>query len=162
VRVVADTGPLNYLVLIGCIDVLPKLYRRVMLPEVVRDELRHASAPKPVRDWMAEAPGWVEVAATTPLPNDPALQKIGAGERAAIALALSSRADLVLLDDRRGVAAAYAAGLEVVGTIGVLDRGADRGLVDLPAAVARLHQTNFRCRPDMLDALLAQRRTKKP
>ena len=30
--VIADTGPINYLVLIGCIDVLPALFEKVTLP----------------------------------------------------------------------------------------------------------------------------------
>jgi predicted nucleic acid-binding protein len=46
------------------------------------------------------------------------------------------------MDDRQGVAVASAAGLRVIGTIGVLDRAALRGLIDLPAAVARLRETN--------------------
>jgi hypothetical protein len=44
----------------------------------------------------------------------------------------------------------------------VLDREALRGLIDLPAVVARLRETNFRYRPELLDALLAQHATKKP
>lgn len=40
--VVADTTPVNYLVLLGHIEVLPALYGRVMIPESVRDELVHA------------------------------------------------------------------------------------------------------------------------
>ena len=64
------------------------------------------------------------------------------------------RADLVLMDDRAGVAAATAQGLATVGTIGLLDRAARRGLVEIGPAVAGLKATNFRCRPEMLDALL--------
>jgi len=37
--VVADTGPLNYLVLIDAIELLPKLFKRVFTPEAVRAEL---------------------------------------------------------------------------------------------------------------------------
>jgi predicted nucleic acid-binding protein len=66
------------------------------------------------------------------------------------------------MDDRQGVAAASAVGLRVIGTIGVLDRAALRGLIDLPAVVARLRETNFRYRPELLDALLAQHAAKKP
>jgi predicted nucleic acid-binding protein len=32
-RVVADTGPLNYLALIGAIDLLPKLFDKIVVPE---------------------------------------------------------------------------------------------------------------------------------
>jgi len=161
VLVVADTGPPHYLVLIGVIDLLPKLFGRVVLPEIVRDELRHTRMPYVVRRWMADTPAWIEFAATPAL-GDVSSPNLGAGERAAIALALSRRADLVLMDDRQGVAAASAVGLRAIGTIGVLDREALRGLIDLPAVVARLRETNFRYRPELLDALLAQHATKKP
>jgi hypothetical protein len=36
--VVADTGPINYLILIGHIGILPALFEKVILPAVVRDE----------------------------------------------------------------------------------------------------------------------------
>ncbi len=158
--VVADAGPPHYLLLIGVIDVLPKLFGRIVLPEIVRDELRHSHAPVAVRRWMAETPAWIEFAATPPL-GDLSLPDIGAGERAVIAIAVSRHADLVLIDDRKGVAAATAADLRVIGTIGVLDRAALRGMIDLPIAVGRLRATNFRCRPELLDALLAQHEAKK-
>ena len=37
--VVADTGPINYLVLIGRVDILPVLFEHVILPAAVRNEL---------------------------------------------------------------------------------------------------------------------------
>ena len=53
--VVADAGPLHYLVLTGDIELLPKLFERVLVPQVVRDELANAEAPQAVRDWIARA-----------------------------------------------------------------------------------------------------------
>jgi len=43
--VVADTGPLHYLVLTGDTELLPKLFEHVLVPRVVRDELADAEAP---------------------------------------------------------------------------------------------------------------------
>jgi predicted nucleic acid-binding protein len=37
--VIADTGPINYLILIGEIDVLPALYDRVLISPSVQGEL---------------------------------------------------------------------------------------------------------------------------
>ena len=37
--VIADTSPINYLILIEHIDILPALFEKVILPSVVRDEL---------------------------------------------------------------------------------------------------------------------------
>jgi predicted nucleic acid-binding protein len=59
--VIADTGPVNYLVLIGHIAILPEMFEKVILPSIVRDELAKPKAPLPVRNWIANAPAWVEV-----------------------------------------------------------------------------------------------------
>jgi hypothetical protein len=48
--VVADTGSLHDLVLIGQIDLLPRLFAAVTVPMVVRDKLLHPNTPQPVRD----------------------------------------------------------------------------------------------------------------
>jgi predicted nucleic acid-binding protein len=37
--VVADTGPINYLILIGCIELLPGLFEKVILPPPMQAEL---------------------------------------------------------------------------------------------------------------------------
>jgi predicted nucleic acid-binding protein len=39
VLVIADTGSVNNLLLVGHIDILPALFGNVILPSVVRDEL---------------------------------------------------------------------------------------------------------------------------
>jgi predicted nucleic acid-binding protein len=59
--VVPDAGPLHYLVLTGDIELLPKLFERVLVPQVVRDELANAEVRQAVRDWIARAPGWLDV-----------------------------------------------------------------------------------------------------
>jgi predicted nucleic acid-binding protein len=153
--VVADTSPLRYLVQIDQIDLLPQLFEKMFIPAVVCDELRHASAPKAVRGWMRSMPGWLEVSAVG-ASDDPSLATLDEGEKSAIALGLSLEADLLLIDDRRGVAAARAKGFEVIGTLGVLDLAARRDIVDLAEALARLRTTNFRRREELFDALLNQ------
>jgi predicted nucleic acid-binding protein len=45
--VIADTGPINYLILICCIDLLPVLFEKVILPEPVQAELSAPSASNP-------------------------------------------------------------------------------------------------------------------
>jgi len=155
-RVVADAGPLNYLVLIDAVDVLPKLFGAISVPQAVAMELQHPRAPQAVRQWMAEMQSWVSVCPPETASFNGA-SKLDEGERATIALALSWPADLVLMDERDGVAAARALGLNTVGTIGVLDRAARRGLLDLRQAVSRLRATNFRGSPSLFAALLAPR-----
>lgn len=43
--VIADTGPLHYLILIGHIDLLPVLFEKVLLPATVQSELASGKAP---------------------------------------------------------------------------------------------------------------------
>jgi predicted nucleic acid-binding protein len=110
--------------------------------------LADADAPAPVRAFIAQKPAWLEVRPNPDRGNDNASDPIlDEGERAAIALAKAIRADLILMDDRAGVAIAYRHGLTVTGTLGVLDLAARRGLLDLAAAFAKLRATNFRYPP---------------
>jgi predicted nucleic acid-binding protein len=109
--VVADTGPLNYLVLIGESDILPKLFESVFVPEAVRAELRHREAPPTVRAWAERPPAWLDVRSVPAVADDdPALRALDDGERAALALARALRADLILMDDRAAVAVALSKG----------------------------------------------------
>jgi predicted nucleic acid-binding protein len=150
---IADTGPVNYLILIGHIDLLPALFEKVILPSSVHGELASRKAPPPVRQWIAAPPAWLEVRTTLGLPEDASLINIDPGEKAAIQLATSLYADLLLMDDRRGVSAALRKGLRVTGTLGVLDRAAERGLVDFEQAIQKLEGTNFRRPVAVLEAL---------
>src|SRR5438270_13732173 len=98
--VVADTGPLNYLVLIEAIDVLPRLFEQILVPAAVYDELEHADAPAPVRAFVEQRPAWLEVRPNPDRSDDASDPVLDEGERAAIALATSIGADLILMDDR--------------------------------------------------------------
>jgi len=56
--VIADTGPINYLILIGHVDLLPRLFERVVLPSAVQAELANSLAPPAVQRWIADFPAW--------------------------------------------------------------------------------------------------------
>ena len=75
--IVADTSPINYLILIHEIDVLPKMYGSVLIPRTVRDELVQPSAPQLVRSWIEHLPIWFEVRNPLAIP-DPSLAKLDA------------------------------------------------------------------------------------
>lgn len=155
--VVSDTGPVNYLILIEHIEILPGLFEKVIIPDVVFRELTHPNAPDVVRGWIQDPPSWLEV--REPLPEtdlDSPVRSLDAGERAAILLARELGADLLLMDDREGVAAAQSMGLAVTGTIGLLYLAARRGLLDLSEAFERLRHTSFRC-PDRIMVELLNR-----
>lgn len=115
--VVSDTSPLHYLILCGAQDILPRLFRQVVIPPTVFRELQQPNTPPPVREWAAALPEWVAVQSpkTVNLKLD-----VDAGELEAICLAQEIHADAVLMDDRAGRNAAIQCGLAVVGTIGLL------------------------------------------
>jgi predicted nucleic acid-binding protein len=154
--IVADTSPLVYLVLIDHIDILPQLFETILVPDAVHTELQNPLTPPPVHDWAAALPSWVEVRQVLNVPDDAVLRPLGAGERAAIALALTINADLVLIDERKGTQAATSKGLNVTGTLGILQRAAKRGLLNLADAFDRLKGTNFRYQQEIMDRLLDQ------
>ena len=79
--VVADTTPINYLVLIGYPSVLRDLFEEVILPRAVFQELQSPQAPDEIRVWCASMPDWCRVESVTAVPAD--LMHLGAGEREA-------------------------------------------------------------------------------
>lgn len=57
--VVSDTSPLNYLILVGCVNVLPQIFGQVYAPPLVLIELGHPRSPVAVRTWAASPPEWL-------------------------------------------------------------------------------------------------------
>jgi predicted nucleic acid-binding protein len=46
--VVAGTSPINYLVLIGEVDLLARLYGEILIPDIVAQELAYSESPQKV------------------------------------------------------------------------------------------------------------------
>lgn len=149
--IVADTSPINYLILIESDHVLPSLYGRIVIPPEVLDELRDPAAPEAVRAWAASPPTWLEVKVA--LVVDPTLP-LDPGERAAIALAQELAADRLLIDEQDGREVAIRLGIPIAGTLAVLRDAATSGLLDLKSAFDRLKQTTFRASPKLLNDIL--------
>jgi predicted nucleic acid-binding protein len=135
--VVGDTSPINYLVLIGHIEVLPRFYGRILIPPSVWNELQDTNTPDMVRTWVAQAPAWLELRQLIGAP-DPSLGFLDQGEREAIALAEEVHADRLIADETLARAEAIRRNLPVIGTLGVLRNGARAGLLSLPEALSKL------------------------
>src|SRR2546425_6270231 len=115
--VVSDAGPLHYLVLIGQVELLPRLYGQVVVPVTVVNELQHLRTPVIVRAWISTAPAWLDIRNTN---VDSTGSPLGAGELAAISLAEQLHAALILIDDLDGRLEAERRSLKVIGTLAVL------------------------------------------
>ena len=149
----ADTSPINYLILIGAIDVLPALYQKIVVPTAVYNELQSDATPVEVRDCITKMPDWFEVLPVTILLDD-ALQNLDEGEKQAITLFEEMNADALIIDERQGRAAAIKRGIFVIGTLGVLNSAAVKDLLNLPDAIAKLQKTSFRASPTLINLLL--------
>jgi len=105
---------------------LHEFYGAVVVSREVHDEITVAGAGLPGADEMQQA-NWIRVQ-PTPSESSPevmaACAGLGAGERSIIYLASALTADLVLIDEERARRAARAVGLNVAGSIAILDRGA--------------------------------------
>ena len=152
-RVVSDTSPICYLLLIGHVEILPRLFGQIAVPQMVRQELAHPGAASEVRGWIARPPGWL-VVHDVPVEPAPDLARLHQGEREAILLASRLSADLLLLDDRRARQAASGRRIGVTGLLGILDLAAKADLLALPEAVESLRRTSFRVEPRLLKGLL--------
>jgi len=159
--VVADTSPINYLVLLQQETLLPILYERVVIPPAVSEELQRASTPEIVRQWVAHAPAWL----TVQQPQQPLsvrqFPRLDDGELEAIPLAQELGASFLLMDDAEGREEAERRALTVTGTIGVLEAAAIRGLIDLPSVLAQLQATTFYASQRLYDEVLARDAVRK-
>jgi predicted nucleic acid-binding protein len=141
--VVADAGPLRYLVLIGKSQLLGELFEQVVVPAAVVDELTHSRTPEVVAIWIKHPPRWLTIVPVSSFPADSRLDHLDEGERQAIALAKDRGHSLLLMDEIEGRYAAESLGLLVLGAIGVLERAAKLHLIDFATAFKDLEQTNF-------------------
>ncbi len=159
--VVADTSPLNYLILIGEADLLYQLYGRVLIPQAVLSELQDPGAPSAVIGWVKRRPAWLEVRQVV-VRSEESSQELDVGESEAMALAEEYRPDvLLLMDDETGRLEAQRRNIRTTGTLGVLDDAAERGLLDLGVAVKRLRSTNFRAADSLLESFIVRDRERR-
>ena len=153
--VIADTSPINYLILIGEIDVLPALYGQVLIPPSVREELDRQLTPQIVRRWIARPPDWFEVRSPRRA-GDPQLNYLGAGEREAIILAEELHAYRLIIDEAPGRKEAKRRHLPMIGTLGVLRAAANQKLLDFRSAAMRLRKTSFYVSQNLLDQIVKE------
>lgn len=156
--VIADTSPLNYLILIDAVELLPRLYKQIILPQAAWEELKDPGAPLAVSTWANALPSWVDLR-TAPHVHDAErdLASLGDGEREAILLAELYRHQtevLLLLDEELARKQAARRHLTTTGTLGILRSAAAHGWIDLPEFFRRLRQTNFRASDELLRRLL--------
>ncbi|MGO9270599.1 MAG: DUF3368 domain-containing protein [Terriglobia bacterium] len=98
---------------------MEQIFRRVLIPHAVEQELTDPCTPEAVRQWMAQRPAWLEARSSRP-PNSELARRLDQGEAEAIQLAIDLRADFLLIDELRGRNIATERGLVVIGVLGIL------------------------------------------
>lgn len=126
---IADTSPLQYLYQIGQLELLQKLYGGILVPTGVATELARglelgASVPR-----LGYYP-WIRILSAGDIAGFGEAVGLGRGEREVLAMAASREEALVLLDD--GLARRFAKILTIrcTGTLGVLLKAKQAGLLD--------------------------------
>jgi predicted nucleic acid-binding protein len=140
--VVADTTPLNYLILIDHIGTLEVQYGRILIPPGVHEEMLNPDAPAAVRAWAKNPPQWLEVLSPS-IPRNAMPPNLDQGEIEAIQLAEELRSDWLLIDEVAGRKEARRRGLQTIGTLGILRNAHALGLLDLRDALTKLKEMGF-------------------
>jgi len=151
-RLVCDTGPLNYLIQIEAVELLPVIFQEILIPDSVYHELMASAAPAQVRAWSRQLPSWCLIhTGIRKLEGD--FYGLSEADLEVLSIAREINAS-VLLDDLAARKAARHLGLPLLGTLGLLELAAKRKLLSLAAAVSRLRQTNIRISEDLYNEVL--------
>lgn len=157
-QVFSNTSPLCNLAMIGQLSLLWRFYDQVTIPQAVwaeLEELDHEKARESLED--ARAAGALQI---VPVVNQALVRLLSEdlhlGESEAIALAYEQKADLLLMDEHDGRAAAQRLGLAITGVLGILRRAKQEGLIpSLKSEIIRLrHEAHFFIAPKLEEALL--------
>jgi predicted nucleic acid-binding protein len=136
--VISDSSTLLFFEAIGILKLLRQLYGRVVVPDAVLVEIeigRQNGEPGPDIASLR----WMEVC-SPPSPSPPLLvaavgpKPLGAGEFAALGIALSLSSSYLVLDDKRARRTASKLGLQFTGMLGVLIQAKRAQLIPLVRA----------------------------
>ena len=128
--IVSDTTPISELAKVDHLDLLPKLFGKVVIPQGVFDELQVGEHPAAQ---LVQNLSWLEVVTVDNQQLVRELQqsfKLDLGESEAIALAEEISASQLLIDERAARKVAMARKLPLIGTVGILLLAKRRGLLD--------------------------------
>jgi uncharacterized protein len=126
------------------------LYGKVWAPRIVLDEYQ-AKAPSTEPDLVQAS--WLTVVDAVII--DPTLPLLDAGEAAALSLAQTIGARLILLDERKARRIAARRGLQVAGTLAVLLRAKQQGLIAaIRPSITQMQSQGRRFHPDLIARLL--------
>ena len=140
------------------LELLPLLYREVVISSAVYEELTVSKCDLPPAVNLASAP-WLVVATAQDQKRVRELRKIlDYGEAEAIVLAIQRHAGLFLVDERRARRTAVSAGLRVTGLLGVVGHAKRAGLIEAakPVLDELIQVARFWIGPVLYEEVLAE------
>ncbi len=144
--IVSNSSPLIALARIQRLDLVPAILQSILIPPAVAREI----APT-----IPVLPPWISVQASRPSAALTSRGRLGDGEREAIALAIEVGASAIVIDERPARRVAEAAGLNVIGTLGLLLEAKGLGLVaTVRPELDKLLETSFFLSQQLYDRLL--------
>ena len=134
---ISNTSPLLYLHLVKQLHLLPQLYETVFIPPAVVAELQ-AGAERGVDVPKTTTLPWLHVMALASTASIPMVMDLGRGEAEVIALGLENPNSRLILDDTLGRRIARLQSLRFTGTVGVIVKAKQSGIVSavFPVIVA--------------------------
>jgi predicted nucleic acid-binding protein len=127
--IVSDTSPLSNLFMIGKLDILEKLYDKIIIPGAVMDELLELEKRGIDLSPITFAT-WIEIVSIQKRESvNKLLDDLDLGEAEAIILAESLHADWLLIDETKGRNIARLHGLRIVGLLGILLLAKEKGVI---------------------------------
>jgi predicted nucleic acid-binding protein len=146
--VVSDASPLIALQQIDELKLLQGLFGEIVVPPAVA---REVSPGVTLPTWIATR------SLLQPMAGEILHASLGAGESEAISLAQEIRAAWLLLDERPARRLAQALGLRVAGTLGLLNRAKEKGLLAaVRPCVEALIRGGFHATPALVKRILTE------
>lgn len=127
--VVVNTTPIIALALLGKLDLLHQLYSQVITPSAVRTEVL-AGGSTGMGSAELQGATWIRVVSLQDPQRADLLADLDRGEAEVIVLAQELNADLVIIDEHLARRHARRLGLALTGTLGVLLKAKQLGLID--------------------------------
>jgi predicted nucleic acid-binding protein len=132
---VVDASPVITLAKAGYLHLLDQVAPEILIPKPVLTEILAGSPSDPAR--KAIESGWGNVVIPGPIPDLVLEWGVGAGESSVLALTLSEPGRTAVLDDAAARNCARSLGAPFLGTLAVVLRSKQAGLIESAAHVMR-------------------------
>jgi predicted nucleic acid-binding protein len=153
-EVICDVSPIQYRHQVGLLDLLRLRYGAITIPPAVSAELREGTL-RGVDLPAFEALDWMKIRQPAGRLLLPIVADLGAGEREVLALGTETPDSVVILDDALARQYARVLNLTLTGTLGVLLKAKEVGLLPAVTPVLdRLEHLRFRVDPETRQAVL--------